>query len=219
MFIKGKSLLLACGFLVAVFPLRHPAVASQQSSVPSSEDYEQTLDLLFPQTPADLPDARLEFALRFEPSHGGESEVVILWDRGAFHAIEYTVTKGNLWTTLIAQRDRNGRIDKSSAAKAIEVRKKHLRITPERHEQLLSEFFDSFSKTAAAMNDAHKKAEQNNGAIAVLDGTTYRLTYRGYPADISLMFQDVSANSRQDSRFELIDWMNRIHEELSTSEQ
>lgn len=219
MLIKFKGLLMACGLLVAVFPFRHLAVASQQRSVPSTEDYEQTLDLLFPQAPADLPGGHLEFALRFEPSHAAESEVVILWDRGEFHAIEYKVAKGNLLAKLIEQHDRNGKIDKGSAGKAIEVQSRYLKIAPERHKRLLSEFFGSLSRTAAAMNDAHKKAERDNGAIAVLDGTTYRLTYKGYPADVSLMFQDVSADSREKSKFEIVNWMNRIHEEVSKNEQ
>lgn len=216
---KTRFLLLLYGLLAMMFPPVHRPAAPQHQGVPSTEDYEQTLDLLFPQSPADFPDAHLEFALRFEPSQAAESEIIVLWDRAGVHAIEYTVTKGNVWATLIEQRDRSGKIDKSSAPKAIEVRRKHIKITPERHKQLLSEFFDSLRDTAVAMNDAHKKTEQDNGAIAVLDGTTYRLTYRGYPADISLLFQDVNANSLEKSRFKIIDWMNRIREEVNKNQR
>ena len=125
------------------------------------------------------------------------------------------VTKGNLWATLIEQRDRNGKIDESSAAKAIEVHRRHVRIPPERHKELLSEFFGSLYETAAQMRDANKKAEQDNGATVVLDGATYRLTYSGYPADISLVFQDINPSSAQKSRFKVIDWMNEVHEEIN----
>jgi hypothetical protein len=214
MSLKIRFLLLSCGFLGALFsPNDQAAVANQNA--PSTEAYERTLDLLFPGTPADLPDAHVEFALRFEPSNAAESEVVILSTRGAFHAIQYTVTKGNVWATLIEQRDRNGKIDESSAAKAIEVHRKHVRITLQHHKELLSEFFGSLYETAVQMRDAN----QDNDATVVLDGATYRLTYSGYPADISLVFQDVNPNSAQKSRFKIINWMNQIHEEVSKNQE
>ncbi len=177
-------------------------------------DYEKVLDLVFMGYMPEDKNAD-QFILRFEPSRQPESFLTITWKQDNVSVMQCVAANGQVWAMLNGTLNHTGTIDKEAAAKSVQVKCGELRVSHNQGDLWRSRFFAALTESGSVMALRNAEHQSTGKVIVTLDGTTYRIAYWGYPADISLTFQDFEVGGPSaHSPVKLVRWAGAIEREI-----
>ena len=205
---RGVPVLIA--FLVGVSQSQQMSPAIQSAKVVDRQVYEKVLDAVFRQHEPTNQNVD-QFILRFEPSRQPEFLLTIAWHGNDVSVVECKASNGQIWAMLNDMLNRNGVIDTDAVIKSVRIDCRNQLVSRTKADLWRTNFFSALTKTTATMYVKNEEHQSTSRVLATLDGTTYRIRYCGYPADISLTFQDIEVGAEGRSTFQVIDWVRDIH--------
>lgn len=175
--------------------------------VVSDEIYDQVLDIVFPRN-ALAGAFGYAFVLRYKPSFGAESQIVIINDGDGIEVTEYTSSNGSIYNQLSKSARFTEDTSAEEAAKLVHVNKRTLQIPSANIERLRAGFYDYLRD--ASRHERTGITENRNKVSIATDGTQYLLWYRG-AAQISF---DSSGSNVEDpprlNEHSLVKWMKEV---------
>lgn len=186
---------------------------SQDNKVISQETYNQVLDIVFPRNG---PRGDYGVVLRFKPSSGAESQIVINRGLEKTEVVEYVSASGNIYSKLNALKLKNGNENVEELARSIEVRKRSISASPGQVKQWHADFVESLRESLLAFQK-RSEAFAKTGSISVaLDGTFYDVWYGQGINEMSLSLYDEEVSDQKvTGELKTVQWMNAVRLELA----
>lgn len=174
----------------------------------STSSYQAVLDLLFPRAIIESEKADYVIIARYEPSFTAESQITIVKKGGKWSLVKQQSESGNIYYKLDKIVRQTGREKITWLARQVIVKREEIVLSQSLIESLCRDFIDqAISQLNAEKPD--DTVSDDGTTLAMMDGTTYRIWYRG----VGKLEYDLSGNDPdQPKQLEapLISWMKRL---------
>lgn len=177
--------------------------------------YEQVLDIVFSKDKPDLALTVFSFTLRFRPNDGPESQIVITRGVDKIEVVEHRPAEGGVYSKLNQALARGGREDAAELAKAIEVKRRSAKVSPEQVRKWQASFFESLNATNDKLREKGSEFDRSGHESVLSHGSQYDIWYEQSLNRMAFSLYDVDPDQmRSGAVFRLVEWMNSVRRDV-----
>jgi len=181
----------------------------------SSKTYDQVLDILFRQNEF-LPNKAIwSIVIRFKPSSGVETQIVIRRKEEKVEVISFTPKNGSIYSQLNSILKQTGIEDAIKMAKEIEIERKEIKTSLRQVNYWHTSLFRSISQSARQLSEYGKELDKTGKESFVVHGAIYDCWYEHLLNKMSFSLYDVGDSQNTSmARYNLVKWMNILRHEV-----
>ena len=181
----------------------------------SPEDYTRALDVVFPVTPS-RSDMIFKLSVRYRPSSGAESQVVLQQGAASTGEIDVARTEGNVRSIINDALEMTSSIDPIGIARKVRVERVSLKVSASRAFAIHAEFLRSWNETMTGLRQSAMREHREGVTTVTLDGEAYEIWYQQGLLRIYGSFSATDADTRTSASAVTIgDWARRFRDEFA----
>jgi hypothetical protein len=191
-------------------------ICAQEKTYPvlGSEDYNAILDKLFPRDVLDKPGRNFILVLRYKPSFGAESQIVISGRDDDVNVVEFTASE-NVYYKLADVMEKTGEENSVELARYIPVKKRELKIPLRQLNVWRRNLIDSVSR-ALRPKVLESTLPRAKTLTQTDDGTDYELWDSSFAGEVYFNPSGSEEGGRDFSgKRAFIKWLERIKQDIS----